>query len=67
MEDILLSLLIFNVENKNKWIRKDLLKLKLGDEIDAALNILQSRNFIECKEEYIRITKNGIEYIVERV
>lgn len=71
IDDILLSLLIYNVDNKNKWIWIDLLRLKINcdDEFfNKALNELKERKFIEMKNKnYVRITKNGIKYIVEKV
>ncbi|MEM2388542.1 MAG: hypothetical protein QXW78_05470 [Candidatus Thermoplasmatota archaeon] len=67
-EDILLVLLVHNVENKDGWVVKDYLKIKLEDDIEDALSFLEKNGFIEIKDEnHLRITKRGISYILERV
>lgn len=67
-EDILLVLLVHNVENKDGWVVKDYLKIKLEDDIEDALSFLEKNGFIEIKDEnHLRITKKGISYILERV
>ena len=70
MEDILLKLLIHKVENDDRWVGMDVLKLKIGygsDEVEAAIHSLQEEGLVEMNEETLRITKEGIECIVERV
>ncbi|MEM1513824.1 MAG: hypothetical protein QW762_00940 [Candidatus Thermoplasmatota archaeon] len=67
-EDILLVLLVHNVENKDGWVVKDYLKIKLENDIEDALSFLEKNGFIEIKDEnHLRITKKGISYILERV
>ncbi|MBC7081503.1 MAG: hypothetical protein H5T44_04605 [Thermoplasmatales archaeon] len=67
-EDILLVLLVHNVENKEGWVGKDYLGIKVGEDIDDALSFLEENGFIEIKEgNHFRITKNGISYILDRV
>lgn len=67
-EDILLALLVHNVENKDEWVGKDYLKIKVGENIDDALSFLEENGFIEIKDEnHFRITKSGISYILDRV
>ncbi|HEC87826.1 MAG TPA: hypothetical protein ENI52_00750 [Thermoplasmata archaeon] len=68
-EDILLNLLIYNVDNREGWMRIDLLKLKMGNEnIEEEINSLVDGKFVELKNsDYLRITKEGIDYIVQKV
>lgn len=68
-EDILLNLLIYNVDNREGWMGIDLLKLKMGNEdIEDEIESLVDNNFVELKNsDYLRITKKGIDYIVEKV
>ncbi|HEC75777.1 MAG TPA: hypothetical protein ENI33_00765 [Thermoplasmatales archaeon] len=69
VEDILLNLLIYNVDNREGWMRIDLLKLKMGNEnIEEEINSLVDDKFVELKnKDYLRITKEGIDYIVQKV
>jgi len=69
VEDILLTLLIYNVENKGKWMEKNILKVKVGEEeLLTALSFLKEKNYVEFKdEEHLRITDDGIHFILERV
>ena len=70
-EDILLNLLVYNVENKNSWVRLDSLKIKFETEdksIEDEIAILKENNFVEMRnDDCIRITKEGINYIIEKV
>lgn len=68
-EDILLNLLIYNVDNREGWMGLDLLKLKMGNEnIEDEIESLVDDNFVELKNrDYVRITSEGIKYIVGKV
>jgi len=71
MEDILLCLLIYNVENKDRWMDKEILKLKLSCnelEFEDAIKNLKEKEYIEFRNDsYLRITSNGINYIIQKV
>ncbi|MCD6512405.1 MAG: hypothetical protein J7K61_02220 [Thermoplasmata archaeon] len=71
MEDILLTLLVYNVDNKDAWIGIELLKMKVGmedEEMNEAIKNLADRGYIEFRdEEHLKITKEGIDFIVSRV
>ncbi len=71
IEDILLSLLIYNVNNKNKWMWIDLLKLKINCDkeiLNKAIDVLKENKFVEIRNNnYIKITKDGIDYIIEKI
>lgn len=75
MEDVLLALLIFNVDNKGEWMGKDVVQLKVSPiddkNFEKIIRQLKKKKYIEVVEEEdmsrIRITKNGIEYIMERI
>ncbi len=71
MEDILLCLLIYNVENKDRWMGKEILKLKIGcneEEFDDAIQNLKEKDYIEFRnDDYLRITPDGIDYIIQKV
>lgn len=70
MEDILLKLLIYKVENGEKWVDTEILKLKLKhheNEIEECITSLENNGLIERNEESIRITREGIDFIVQRV
>ncbi len=68
-DDILLVLLVYNVDNKGKWMEKDLLRIKIREEDFApALDFLKEKNYIEFKDdEHLRITEEGIDYILQKV
>ena len=56
MEDILLCLLIYNVENKDRWMGKEILKLKIGcneEEFDDAIQNLKEKDYIEFRNDDI--------------
>ena len=70
MEDILLKLLIYKVENGERWINMEILKLKLKhheDEILDCITSLENNGLVERNEESIRITREGIDFIIQRV
>jgi len=70
MEDILLKLLIYKVENNDRWVGMDVLKLKMrhgSEEVENAIHLLNEGGLIERNEDALRITKQGINCIVERV
>ncbi|KAA0002357.1 MAG: hypothetical protein FE044_03205 [Thermoplasmata archaeon] len=69
IEDILLSLLIYRVDNGDAWINCSHLKMRVPCEnFDDALKKLKEDGYIEFKDdEHLRITKKGIDYIVSRV
>jgi len=70
MEDILLKLLINKVENGDRWIGIDVLKLKFGyggEEVEDAIHFLQEEGLVEREGESLRITREGVDFIVERV
>lgn len=71
IEDILLNLLIFNVENRNRWMGVEILKLKIkcsDDEFENAMEFLKKEELVEFKnEDYLKITDNGIKYIIQKV
>ena len=70
-EDILLSLLVYNVDNKDAWISCKLLQMRVGcedSEFKNAINYLKDNGYIEFRdEEHLRITKEGIDFITSRV
>ena len=68
VEDILLTLLVHNVENKDGWVIMDYLKIKVSEDIEDAISFLEKNGFIELRDDnHLRITKSGISYILERV
>jgi len=74
MEDMLLALLIFNVDKKGEWIGKDVVQLKVSHlnekKFESTFRQLKKKKYIEVKEGDVvrmRITKHGIDYIMERI
>ena len=70
MEDILLKLLVHRVENEGRGVDIEVLKLRLGyggEDVEKALNILKDEGLVEREEDTLRITREGIDCIVERV
>ena len=71
IEDVLLSLLIYNVDNKGAWISCNLLKMRVGygdEEFDNILEHLKKEKYIEFRDdEHLKITKKGIDFITSRV
>ena len=69
MEDVLLSLLIYKVDNGDAWINKNHLKMRvLCDDFDKIIEELKKEGYIEFRDDdYLRITKKGVDFIVERV
>jgi len=75
MEDILLALLIFNVNNKGEWMDSDVVKLKVSsmndEEFGKSIQFLKKKGYVETKDEkeisYMRATKKGINYLMERI
>jgi len=69
MEDILLSLLIYRVDNGDAWISCNHLKMRVPCEnFDEAIEMLKKEGYVEFKNnEHLRITKKGIDFIVSRV
>jgi len=69
IEDILLSLLIYRVDNGDAWINRNHLKMRvLCDNFEELIKKLKEEGYVEFRDDdYLRITKKGIDFIVERV
>ncbi len=71
IEDILLTLLVYNVDNKDSWMGMELLKMKVGMEDEVmrkAIKELAENGYVELRdEEHLKITKEGIDFILSRV
>ena len=69
MEDILLSLLIYRVDNGDAWISCNHLRMRVPcDNFDSVMKTLKEKGYVEFRdEEHVRITSKGIDYIISRV
>jgi hypothetical protein len=75
INDVLLALLVFDVENKGEWMGTDILKLKgmYGSDkhFKGLLDFLKEKGYIKVREEkgfsYVQITQNGRSYLMEKI
>jgi len=75
IDDILLALLIFNVNNKGEWMGSDVVKLKVPsmneEEFGESIEFLKKKGYVKVKDEeeisYMKATKKGINYLMKKI